>query len=220
VVSAVANRCGRLVATSGETWRLPLRLSNCRALWLSKLNVEIVILLDGDIQPWRFLSFPKVTTEWKLLQVIKLGSVGRKYFVPIAKMRLASSTRFGLRFAPKSWSFELNGRKTLDVRCPWRIVKNGRVALGNADDGQKFGLPSPVDASREAMGLLGNPIARVTIHENTSDLILELESGPRFELFNFSSGYEGWECSRKNGLLLVARRGSELQIWDIDPPLT
>ena len=125
-----------------------------------------------------------------------------------------------VRFAAESWRFDFDGRTTLDARCPWRIVEKGRIVLGNADDGQQFGLPSPVDARREALGLLADRIARVTIRENTPDLILELEHGTRFEVFNSSSGYEGWECSSKNGLLLVARGGGESAIWNTDPSLT
>ncbi|MGD0908537.1 MAG: DUF6188 family protein [Candidatus Acidiferrales bacterium] len=122
------------------------------------------------------------------------------------------------RFAAESWRFEFEGRTTLDVRCPWRILQKGRIALGNIDDGQQFGLPTPVDAKREAFALLTTRIAKVTIREQTSDLIVELENGTLFEVFNSSSGYEGWECSSKNGLLLVAKGGGELGIWITDPP--
>ena len=124
-----------------------------------------------------------------------------------------------VRFATESWRFEFGGRTTLDVRCPWRIVEKGLIALGNVDDGQQFGLPSPVDARREALRLLADRIVSVTIRERTADLILELEHGTQFEVFNSSSGYEGWECASKDGLLVVARGGGELAIWNTDPPL-
>jgi hypothetical protein len=125
-----------------------------------------------------------------------------------------------VRFGTESWRFEFEGRTTLDVRCPWRIIEKGRIVLGNVDDGKQFGLPSRVDAKGEALRLLAERIATVTIRENTADLVLELESGTYFEIFNSSSGYEGWECSSKNGLLLVARGGGEIGIWITDPPLS
>jgi hypothetical protein len=78
----------------------------------------------------------------------------------------------------------------------------------------------PLMQKKEALRFLAEPIVTVTIRENTADLILELERGIYFEVFNSSSGYEGWECSSKNGLLLVARGGGELGIWITDPPLT
>jgi hypothetical protein len=124
-----------------------------------------------------------------------------------------------VRFATESWRFEFEGQTTLDVRCPWRIVKKGRIALGNSDDGQQFGLPSPVDAKREALALLGDRVVRVTIRENTADLIVELADATYLEAFNSSSGYEGWECSSKTGLLVVAQGGGQFQIWITDPPL-
>jgi len=124
-----------------------------------------------------------------------------------------------VRFATESWRFEFDERTTLDVRCPWRIIRKGGIALGNADDGQQFGLPSSVDGKREALRLLADRIVTVTIRENTADLVLELEHGTYFEIFNSSSGYEGWECSSKNGLLLVARGGGELGMWITDPPM-
>lgn len=123
-------------------------------------------------------------------------------------------------FGPESWRFEFDGQTTLDVRCPWRIVEKGRIALGNADDGQQFGLSSKVDAKQEALKLLADRVARVLIREGIADLTLELERGTQLEIFNSSSGYEGWECSSKNGLLLVAQGGGELGVWITDPPLT
>jgi hypothetical protein len=61
-----------------------------------------------------------------------------------------------VRFAAESWRFDFGGRTTLDVRCPWRILEKGRIVLGNADDGQQFGLASPVDAKQEALRLLSD----------------------------------------------------------------
>jgi hypothetical protein len=59
----------------------------------------------------------------------------------------------------------------------------------------------------------------LTIQNGTSDLILELEEGTLLELFNSSSGYEGWECSSTDGLLAIAMGGGELSMWMTDPPL-
>jgi hypothetical protein len=58
-----------------------------------------------------------------------------------------------VRFDADSWRFEFEGRTTLDVRCPWRVIAKGRIALGHADHGQRFGLPEPVDGVMEARRL-------------------------------------------------------------------
>ena len=130
-------------------------------------------------------------------------------------LRCTSVTRFGA----ESWRFEFEGRTTLDVRCPWRILAKGRIALGNLDHEQQFGLPKQVDAKQEAERLLVSPVTKVTLRDQTADLILELEQGTSLEVFNSSSGYEGWECSSTDGLLAVAMGGGELSVWMTDPPL-
>lgn len=123
------------------------------------------------------------------------------------------------RFGAESWRFEFEGRTTLDVRCPWRIVADGRIALGNGDHGQQFGLPKPLEGKQEAERLLVAPVAKVTLREPTADLVLELEQGTSLEIFNSSSGYEGWECSTTDGLLAVALGGGDISVWMTDPPL-
>jgi hypothetical protein len=122
------------------------------------------------------------------------------------------------RFAAESWRFEFEGRTTLDVRCPWRILADGRIALGNGDHGLPRG-PKPLDSQQEAERLLAAPIANVALRQPTGDLILELEQGTSLEILNSSSGLEGWECATTGGLLAIAHGGGEIGVWIIDPPL-
>jgi hypothetical protein len=129
-------------------------------------------------------------------------------------LQCTSVTRFGA----ESWRFEFEGRTTLDVSCPWRILAKGRIALGNIDHEQQFGLPKSVDAKQEAERLLVTPITEVTLRDQTADLILDLGQGTSLEVFNSSSGYEGWECS-STGLLAIAMGGGELSVFITDPPL-
>lgn len=107
----------------------------------------------------------------------------------------------------------------LQVYCPWRIITDKGIALGSADHGQQFGLPAPIDAQHEARKLLSHKVLKVTIRKKTADLLIELEDGSCLEIFNSSSGYEGWECSSKNGLLVVARGGGDYESWNVEPPL-
>jgi len=99
-------------------------------------------------------------------------------------LRCTSVTRFGA----ESWKFEFEGRTTLDVRCPWRILAKGGIALGNIDHEQQFGLPKPVDAKQEAERLLVSPVTKVTLRDQTADLILDLGQGTSLEVFNSSFG--------------------------------
>jgi hypothetical protein len=100
------------------------------------------------------------------------GSLDAKPAVDAAFTRLRCTSV--TRFAAESWRFEFEGRTTLDVRCPWRIVAGGRIALGNGDHDQQFGLPKPVDAKQEAERLLSAPVSNVTVDKATSDLTLEI----------------------------------------------
>jgi hypothetical protein len=91
--------------------------------------------------------------------------------------------------------------------------------LGNADHGQQVGLPNPLDGVIEGQRLLSDKVIKVDVRAHTSDLLVEFSNGVFLEVFNSSSGYEGWECSSKNGLLVIATGGGELQVFSTDPPL-
>jgi Family of unknown function (DUF6188) len=122
-------------------------------------------------------------------------------------------------FSAESWKFDFEGKVVLQVYCPWRIITDKGIVLGNADHGQRFGLPAPIDAQHEARKLLSERVLKVTIREKTADLLIEFEKGSCLEVFNSSSGYEGWECSSKNGLLVIARGGGDYESWNVEPPL-
>ena len=111
-------------------------------------------------------------------------------------------------YAHGSWSFDFEGRLRLNVQCPWRIVSDGGIALGSEDDGQQFGLPAPVKGEAVALHLLAaTPLEQLLITEKTGDVVFELESGIRLEVFNNSSGYEGWNCGTSSGLAVIGMGG-------------
>jgi hypothetical protein len=112
---------------------------------------------------------------------------------------------------PHSWVFKFSGGGVLRAECPWRIIANGRVALGSADHRQWFGLSKPVDAARQALSLLAaQQISDARIHSETCDLVVEFSAGARLELFNGSSGYEGWNLSSPDGRRRIAQGGGQL----------
>ena len=123
------------------------------------------------------------------------------------------------RFGTESWRFEFERETTLDVRCPWRIIAKGGVALGYADHGQQFGLPRPIDGVDEAKRLLSGTIVRVSITDLTADIRLQFSDDAVLDVFNSSSGYEGWECTSNNGVLAIAVGGGKLQIYLTNPPM-
>jgi|GEM_PF-1249359 len=111
-------------------------------------------------------------------------------------------------YAPGSWTFNFEGRLRLNVQCPWRIVSDRGIALGSEDDGQQFGLPAPVKGETVALQLLAaTALMQVLITEKTGDIVFEFDSGIRLEVFNNSSGYEGWNCGTTSGLEVIGMGG-------------
>jgi hypothetical protein len=106
-----------------------------------------------------------------------------------------------------SWGFAF-GSLGLNVECLWRVLKGGRIALTRNDDGQKFGLPAPVDALAEARSLLlERTIRAIEVSSETSDLTFEFTDGTKLELLTDSRGYEAWQAYDRNlpGFIVVGR---------------
>ncbi len=109
------------------------------------------------------------------------------------------------------WVFGFGTGVSLRVAAPWRIVANGAIALGHEDDGQRFGLPRPVDGAARALDLLRSRLVTVfDVADVTADARVEFGDGILLDVFNSSSGYEGWTLSDGTGRLLVAQGGGRL----------
>ena len=94
------------------------------------------------------------------------------------------------------WSFDFGERVSIAASGPWRVVTADGIAHGDQDDGQWFGLAEPVDGEARTNNLLqGQKVANVELDAQTTDLRLTFDGGVRLDLFNNSSGYEGWQAS-------------------------
>ena len=116
------------------------------------------------------------------------------------------------------WSANLEGGGSISLPVPWRIVADGRIAFADEDDGQQFGLPSPLDGQAEAnRHLAGKAITGVAIDPETADLTVRFEGNVRLDAFNYSAGYEGWQINlppEHGGMWVIALGGGELTIFD------
>lgn len=112
------------------------------------------------------------------------------------------------------WIFDLSGGVGLAVSAPWRIVSEGRIAFASDDDGQKFGLTSPVDGEARASKFLGRKtITAAALNRETADLTLQFGTATRIDVFNNSMGYEGWQATYvvdDERWSLIAKGGGEL----------
>ncbi len=103
-------------------------------------------------------------------------------------------------------------KATIVVCCLWRLLDNGRICLTSSDDGHRFGLPAPVDATHEVnIRLAGIAIEAIELREGTLDLRLSFASGHVFEILPESSGYDAWDATNAVDRF-IASGGSELSV--------
>lgn len=97
------------------------------------------------------------------------------------------------------WAFDLQDDTGFAVGCHWRLISDG-IALTDEDDGQRFGLPDPVDAENKANALLGGAIVTSgKLDPLTADICLMFSNDMRLDVITNSSGYESWQGSFFHG---------------------
>jgi len=131
--------------------------------------------------------------------LIRSGTVGLQC-TEVAKLEFGWQLIFG------------GGRSSLNLQCPWRLLVGGNIHFGDEDDGQQFGLPGPVDGVGLATELVGRSLVSSVNVTRPGDLAIEFENGTRFEAFNHSAGYEGWNWSSDEGTDVVAGGGGQMSI--------
>jgi hypothetical protein len=115
------------------------------------------------------------------------------------------------------WVFVVSGSVALRVSAPWRVVAHGQIALGWQDDGHRFGLQMPIDAT-ERLGTLvqGHRIASTTVSPS-GDLAVDFGGESTLEIFDASCGYEGWELRGPGQRWTVAQGGGHVSESEHDP---
>lgn len=102
------------------------------------------------------------------------------------------------------WTFSFGDAATVVAIVPWRIIIDGTIAHADEDDAQWFGLPRPVDGEARANTLLDGLLVRdVALDPVTADLRISFDGEARLDLFNNSSGYEGWRATLRDGVRAV-----------------
>src|SRR5262245_30578611 len=106
-----------------------------------------------------------------------------------------------------AWMFTFSGGCTLRVATPWRLVSQDHIVVGHRDDGHLFGLKKPVDArERVAAGVAEQEVNEALI-SSFGDLELHFGSSSTLQVFNSSSGYEGWQLYGPGERYVVALGG-------------
>jgi hypothetical protein len=112
------------------------------------------------------------------------------------------------------WNFNFGEHADIAANVPWRVVTTDGIAHSDEDDGQLFGLSAPVQGEARTNDLLtGRSVVGVEVDEQTADLRVTFDDGSRLDLFNNSSGYEGWHATVHSGqdeVKIVALGGGQL----------
>jgi hypothetical protein len=122
--------------------------------------------------------------------------------------------RFGrLNRREYDWAISFDGEISLNVGCLWRLLEAGSIRFTSDDDGQVFGLPTPVNACAEVNSRLAAAVVEsVHLRDGTLDLSLNFSTGHVLELIAVSSGYEAWNLGDHNQSF-VATGGGKLRVW-------
>jgi hypothetical protein len=106
------------------------------------------------------------------------------------------------------WVFHFGDAVRLNVEAPWRVMSPHSILVTREDDGQKFGLATPVDA--EAIlrqHVQSRRVTSVEVDSASADLTLRFDNQVAFEILNLSSGYECWTLTSKDEFIIVGRNG-------------
>ncbi len=115
-----------------------------------------------------------------------------------------------VRRGEHDWTFSFGDAATIVAAVPWRIIQGDVIAHADQDDFQQFGLPEPVDGEAKANALFdGRLVQGVQLDSITADLRVWFDGATRLDIFNNSSGYEGWQASLQNsdGVMSVVALG-------------
>ena len=89
----------------------------------------------------------------------------------------------------------------------WRLVSETAIEATSEDDGQQFGLKTPVNSADQLKAKVGeNRITDVRIDDATSDLTFFFGPTLRLEVISTSSGYEAWSLHAKE-VQIIGRNG-------------
>lgn len=108
------------------------------------------------------------------------------------------------------WDFRFDGGSSLMFQSVWRLVSDVAIEVTSEDDGQKFGLKSPVNAAELLKAKIGEQcISDVRIDDATSDITFHFGNILRLEVISTSSGYEAWSLHVQE-VQIIGRNGDRV----------
>jgi len=105
------------------------------------------------------------------------------------------------------WSLRFEAGSSLMFQSLWRLVSEAAIEVTSEDDGQQFGLKTPVNAAELLKTKVGEQrISDVRIDDATSDLTFHFGQSLRLEVISTSSGYEAWSLHLKEVQIIGRNR--------------
>jgi hypothetical protein len=117
------------------------------------------------------------------------------------------------------WAFDFSAASEISLvgSGPWRVLdtkrSRGQIAFTSDDDGQQFGLPTPLDAAKELERLINDMVvSHASIREETGDFTVHFSRGINLELLTMSSGYESWQIYTPEATIVVTGGGKVVSV--------
>lgn len=105
------------------------------------------------------------------------------------------------------WDLRFGDGSSLMFQSLWRLVSEAAIEVTSEDDGQQFGLKTPVNAAEQLKAKIGEKrISDVRIDDATSDLTFHFGQSLRLEVISTSFGYEAWSLHAKE-VQIIGRNG-------------
>jgi len=118
---------------------------------------------------------------------------------------------------PSDWLWQFvfgQAEAVIGVEGFWRVIVDGKIHFACDDDGQKFGLPEPVNGVKLCAELLQHKkVTSLELRSDLNDLFVTFERGARLEIFNTSAGYESWSYQAKSGKTMHELGGGNVAIF-------
>jgi hypothetical protein len=113
-----------------------------------------------------------------------------------------------------SWFFTFGDRLVIATESPWRFVTPDGIAVTSEDHGQKFGLPSPVDAAERVTSRLASlSVQSVSLDPKTGDLFVSFGERLCLQFLQMSCGYESWRATTEQGESICLGGGERIEFF-------
>ena len=108
------------------------------------------------------------------------------------------------------WVFAFTGGRTLRLSSHWRLASANQIVVGSEDEGQRFGLDTEVDVKQRIAATVGSKEVTAASVDEHADLEVRFGTDVKLQVFNGSSGHEGWQLLGPGKRYVVGQGGGSV----------